>query len=62
MAGAMPALPGLKNAAKLGQLPEGSGDILVWRTALVREVTRVTFGLPRAIELVDGALLHLRMR
>ena len=58
----LPPLPGLRNAVRLGKLADGDDQIYVLRTELVREANRVTFGLRRAVELVDMTLTHLKLR
>ena len=61
IAGSLPPIPGLKDATTIGKLPDGSDDSYLLRTALIREITRVTFGLRNAIKLIDGTLVEMRM-
>lgn len=55
----LPPVPGLRDAAALGQAPAGSDTSYMLHTVMVRQANRVLFGLRRALEILDETLASL---
>jgi N-acetylated-alpha-linked acidic dipeptidase len=52
----LPAVPGLKDTVRLGQLNPDEDEAYVLRTALIRQLNRITFALRHAVSLLDETI------